>query len=68
MKNIKSQISYKLKGQLVAECSTQLSQTSNISFMTADHLNSPRMNTNSLGQVISRHDYQPLGEEIAGDD
>ena len=56
---------YDKQGLLIAECSTQLSQTSNISFMTADHLNSPRINTNSLGQVISRHDYQPFGEEIA---
>lgn len=33
--------------------------------MTSDHLNSPRIQTNSLGQVISRHDYQPFGEKIA---
>lgn len=30
-----------------------------------DHLGSPRISTNALGQTIARHDYQPFGEEIA---
>ena len=32
--------------------------------MTADHLGSPRLITNGSGAVVSRHDYQPFGEEL----
>lgn len=31
---------------------------------TADNLGSPRAITNSLGSVVSRHDYMPFGEEL----
>ena len=33
-------------------------------YTTADHLGSPRILTGSNGAVISRHDYQPFGEEL----
>jgi RHS repeat-associated protein len=33
--------------------------------LTADHLGSPRITTDENGQVISRRDFQPFGEEIA---
>jgi RHS repeat-associated protein len=32
--------------------------------LTADHLGSPRINTDQNGAVTARHDYQPFGEEI----
>jgi RHS repeat-associated protein len=51
-------------GKLVAEYSTELSQTPQVSYLTNDHLGSPRINTNQLGQVTARHDYLPFGEEI----
>jgi RHS repeat-associated protein len=34
-------------------------------YLTADHLGSPRINTNGSGNVTARHDYMPFGEEIA---
>jgi len=33
-------------------------------YTTSDNLGSPRVITNSLGSVVSRHDYMPFGEEI----
>jgi RHS repeat-associated protein len=35
-----------------------------VSYLTADHLGSPRINTDQNGEVTARHDYQPFGEEI----
>ncbi|MBE7516920.1 MAG: RHS repeat protein [Chloracidobacterium sp.] len=35
-------------------------------YLTADHLGSPRINTDSSGNVVARHDYLPFGEEIDG--
>lgn len=34
-------------------------------YMTADTLGTPRINTNGPGAVVARHDYHPFGEEIA---
>ena len=56
---------YNASGQLVAEYATQTSATPQVSYLTNDHLGSPRINTDANGAVISRHDYQPFGEEIA---
>jgi RHS repeat-associated protein len=50
-------------GQLVAEYSTQISQTPQVSYLTSDHLGSPRVITDSLGKVIARHDYSAFGDE-----
>ena len=36
-----------------------------ISYLTTDHLGSPRINTDATGQIIARHDYMPFGEEIS---
>ena len=36
-------------------------------YITADHLGSTRVVTNSVGNVIARHDYLPFGEEIPAD-
>ena len=33
-------------------------------YVTADHLGSPRILTSASGGVISRHDYEPFGEEL----
>jgi RHS repeat-associated protein len=33
-------------------------------YSTSDHLGTPRVVTGSTGAVLSRHDYQPFGEEI----
>ena len=51
-------------GKLVAEYSTQLSQSPTTSYTTTDHLGSPRVITDQLGQVKSRRDFMPFGEEL----
>jgi RHS repeat-associated protein len=57
---------YDASGKMVAEYSTIVATPINakISYLTSDHLGSPRVNTDATGQVIARHDYQPFGEEI----
>ena len=52
-------------GQLVAEYSTQISQTPQVSYLTTDHLGSPRVITNENGVVKDRKDYSAFGEESA---
>jgi len=58
-------------GKLVAEYSTALPSASpEISYTTTDHLGSPRIVTNQLGNVTSRRDFMPFGEDVpteAGD-
>jgi RHS repeat-associated protein len=60
---------YDAAGALVAEytinapASTTPPQTI---YLTADTLGSPRINTNQKGEIISRHDYLPFGDEIIG--
>jgi RHS repeat-associated protein len=58
---------YDASGKMVAEYSTIVAPPSEakVSYLTADHLGSPRINTDANGAVIARHDYQPFGEEIA---
>lgn len=51
-------------GKLVAEYSTKLSQTPSVSYTTTDHLGTPRVITNELGEVTSRRDFLPFGEDI----
>ena len=51
-------------GKLVAEYSTQVSQNREIKYLTEDHLGTPRVITNQLGQVISRRDFMPFGENL----
>lgn len=57
---------YDAAGKLVAEYANQISQTPKVSYLTNDHLGSPRINTDENGAVIARHDYHPFGEEIIG--
>ena len=56
---------YDASGKLVAEYSTVTNTNPQVSYLTSDHLGSPRINTDASGAVTARHDYQPFGEEIA---
>jgi RHS repeat-associated protein len=56
---------YDAGGKMVAEYSTLLNPTPQVSYLTTDHLGSPRINTDENGKVIARHDFLPFGEEIA---
>jgi RHS repeat-associated protein len=51
-------------GKLVAEYSTKLADNPSTNYMTTDHLGTPRVITNELGQVKSRRDFMPFGEEL----
>ncbi|MBL8181385.1 MAG: RHS repeat protein [Blastocatellia bacterium] len=51
-------------GKLVAEYSTQTSTSPSISYLMADHLDSPRVLTDANGQVSSRRDFLPFGEDL----
>jgi hypothetical protein len=57
---------YDASGKMVAEYSTAVAsqQDAKVSYLTSDHLGSPRINTDANGAVIARHDYQPFGEEV----
>jgi RHS repeat-associated protein len=48
----------------VAEYSTQTASNPTISYLTSDNLGSPRITTDANGQVISRRDFMPFGEEL----
>jgi len=57
---------YDSLGRSVAEYSTIVAspQNAKVSYLTNDHLGSPRINTDANGAVTARHDYHPFGEEI----
>jgi RHS repeat-associated protein len=55
---------YDSVNKLVAEYSTKTSDQPKVSYLTADHLGSPRIITDNLGKVISRHDYLAFGDEV----
>ena len=55
---------YDAAGKSIAEYSTTSSNDAKVSYTTADHLGSPRILTDEYGQVISRRDFHPFGEEI----
>jgi RHS repeat-associated protein len=56
---------YDASGKMVAEYSTIVETNDpKTSYLTTDHLGSPRINTDKNGIVTARHDYQPFGEEI----
>jgi RHS repeat-associated protein len=50
-------------GQLVAEYSTQQASTPQVSYLTQDHLGSPRIITDNTGKVIARKDFGAFGDE-----
>jgi len=58
---------YDAAGKQIAEYSTVVASANDakVAYLTADHLGSPRINTDVTGAVSSRHDYHPFGEEIA---
>jgi len=47
----------------VAEYSTQLASTQQVSYLTTDHLGSPRVTTDQNGVVTNRKDFSAFGEE-----
>lgn len=52
-------------GKLIGEYSTaSLPPVGKISYTTTDHLGSPRVITDQSGQVTSRRDFLPFGEDI----
>jgi RHS repeat-associated protein len=56
---------YDASGQLVAEYSTQIETTDpKVSYLTTDHLGSPRIVTDENGAVISRKDFTAFGEAV----
>jgi RHS repeat-associated protein len=50
-------------GEMVAEYSTALASTQQVSYMTEDHLGSPRVITNENGAVTNRKDYMAFGDQ-----
>jgi len=57
---------YDVAGKLVAEYSTIVETTNaKVGYLTQDHLGSPRIITDRNGNVSSRRDFLPFGEEIA---
>jgi RHS repeat-associated protein len=58
---------YDASGKLAAEYAITTSQTQapQTSYLTNDTLGSPRVTTDSSGNVVSRRDFRPYGEEIA---
>ncbi len=55
---------YDAMGQMVAEYSTLLSTTPTTSYLTSDQLGTPRIITDKNGNVISRRDMMPFGEDL----
>jgi RHS repeat-associated protein len=51
-------------GKLVAEYSTHTESNPAVNYTTSDHLGSPRIITDQYGQVTSRRDFMPFGEQI----
>ncbi|MCO6511643.1 MAG: DUF922 domain-containing protein [Aridibacter famidurans] len=57
---------YDAGGKLVAEYSTNVAQQQDaqVSYLTNDHLGSPRITTDKNGKVFSRRDFLPFGEDL----
>ena len=55
-------------GNLIAELSTAPPAPSpTVNYTTTDTLGSPRIVTNSRGEIVSRRDFMPFGEELGAD-
>jgi RHS repeat-associated protein len=55
-------------GKLIAEYSTATPpQNPTINYTATDQLGSPRVLTDAYGQVVSRRDFMPFGEELFAD-
>ncbi len=59
---------YDAAGKQIAEYSTVVAATNDakVQYLTSDNLGTPRINTDRDGNVVSRSDYMPYGEEIVG--
>jgi len=57
---------YDASGVLIAEYSGEVASEPRVSYLTTDHLGSPRVVTDERGSVASRRDFMPFGEEING--
>jgi len=57
---------YDAGAKLIAEYSTNVvpEQDAKVAYLTNDNLGTPRINTDRNGEVTSRSDYMPYGEEI----
>lgn len=55
---------YDAGGALAAEYSTIQNPEPTTSYLTTDHLGSPRVITDGHGEVISRRDFMPFGEDL----
>jgi RHS repeat-associated protein len=55
---------YDATGDLAAEYATAPPQNPTTSYLTADNLGSPRIITDKQGNVTSRRDFMPFGEEL----
>lgn len=59
---------YDAFGKLVAEMTTSSPvQQPTVNYTATDTLGSPRIITNARGEVVSRRDFMPFGEELAAD-
>lgn len=60
---------YDASGQLSAEYSTTVTpaEQAKVSYLTTDHLGSPRIITDQNGAVISRKDFTAFGENVTSD-
>jgi RHS repeat-associated protein len=54
---------YDGSGEMVAEYSTALASTQQVSYMTLGHLGSPRVITNENGAVTNRKDFMAFGDQ-----
>lgn len=61
---------YNAFGQMIAEYSnaSQPNPNPQLNYLTTDHLGSPRIITDATGNVISRRDFLPFGEEIVANE
>lgn len=57
---------YDASGKQIAEYSTNVvsAEDARVQYLTLDHLETPRINTDAYGTISARHDYMPYGEEI----
>ena len=54
---------YDASGVLIAEYSGEVAAEPRVSYLTTDHLGSPRVTTNERGVVVNRRDFMAFGEE-----
>jgi RHS repeat-associated protein len=55
---------YDAGGRLVAEYSNQIAANPGLSYLITDNLGTPRVITDAAGNVVTRRDFMPFGEEL----